>query len=210
MKFKRAAAIGMLATMTIGSGLLTGCGNQNAASSAPEESKAPESSSQVESTPEASVAKDSIIVGVSTDCGEQMNVHLYGYNMTQQNLIFEGLVENTNDGIVPALATSWDVSEDGKTYTFHLREGVKFPDGEPFNAEAVKANFDALEENKERHAWVAFFANYAGCKVVDEYTVEISMTEPYYPILDELAMIRPFRMMSPKSFIDGSTKDGVK
>ena len=66
--------------------------------------------------------------------------------------IFNGLVEKdwTADEafhpIVPALATSWSVSEDGRTYTFKLREGVKFHDGTPFNAEAAHFNFQRMTD----------------------------------------------------------------
>ncbi len=59
--------------------------------------------------------------------------------------IFDGLVYRGPDlKIVPALATSWDELDDGKRIRFHLRENVKFHDGEPFNAEAVKFTFDRL------------------------------------------------------------------
>src|SRR5262245_55070084 len=68
--------------------------------------------------------------------------------------IYEPLVTHdlTQEGtsspaIVPALATSWEVSPDGRVCTFHLRQNVKFHDGTPFNAEAVKVNLDrALDE----------------------------------------------------------------
>jgi peptide/nickel transport system substrate-binding protein len=58
--------------------------------------------------------------------------------------IFEGLVTLSEGGtdIVPGLAEEWEASEDGLEWTFHLREGVTFHDGEPFNAEAVCYNFD--------------------------------------------------------------------
>src|SRR3984893_9797235 len=60
--------------------------------------------------------------------------------------MYEGLL-HYKDGsleVEPGLATSWTVSPDGKTYTFKLREGVKFHDGTPFNAEAVKFNLDRI------------------------------------------------------------------
>ena len=60
------------------------------------------------------------------------------------NQIFEGLVTTEPGGTetIPALAESWEASEDGLEWTFTLREGVTFHDGEPFNAEAVCFNFD--------------------------------------------------------------------
>ena len=159
----------------------------------------------------SSTAKDTLVVGTPNDTGGAINVHITkGYNMEIQNLVFEGLVVNEpGKGIQPCLAESWDVSDDGKEYTFHLRKGVKFTDGEPLDAAAVKANFDAILDNKEALSWIASLENYVDCEVVDESTVKIVLSAPYYPLLEELAMIRPFRMMSPKSFIDGKTKDGV-
>ena len=64
--------------------------------------------------------------------------------MFAQNLIYEPLVRYQADGTVaPCLAESWDVSQDGREYTFKLRRDVRFSDGHPFNAEAVKRNIDA-------------------------------------------------------------------
>src|SRR5215813_15497177 len=72
--------------------------------------------------------------------------------------IYEPLVTHdlTKEGtlspaIVPALATSWEVSPDGRVYTFHLRQNVKFHDGTPFNAEAVKVNLDRALDEKSPH-----------------------------------------------------------
>lgn len=129
--------------------------------------------------------------------------------MLAQALVYEPLVMNTSDGTKPWLAESWDVSDDGTVYTFHLRNDVAFTDGEPFNAEAVKANIDAVQRNRERHAWIVLSNKIVSCDVVDEYTVNLVLSEAYYPTLTELGLTRPYRMMSPKSFIDGETKDGV-
>lgn len=68
--------------------------------------------------------------------------------------VYDGLVRY-KDGtleVEPALATDWTISEDGTEYTFNLREGVTFHDGSPFNAEAVKFNFDRmLDEGHPYH-----------------------------------------------------------
>ena len=73
-------------------------------------------------------------------------------------MLYEGLVEDGGkNGIQPQLATSWNISEDGKTYTFHLREGVKFSDGTDFNADAVCFNL-ARWVNNDRHASLTSYA----------------------------------------------------
>ena len=79
---------------------------------------------------------------------------IYGGEMAAQGMVFEPLVMNSKDGVKPWLAESWDISKDGKVYTFHLRKGVTFSDGTPFTAQAVKMNFDAILDNRLRHAWL--------------------------------------------------------
>ena len=66
-------------------------------------------------------------------------------------MLYETLITLTDEGYKGVLAESWDISPDGTTYTFHIRDGVKFSDGEVCDAYAIKANFDAIIENKERH-----------------------------------------------------------
>ena len=93
----------------------------------------------------------------------------------------------------PSLAESWTISDDGKTYTFKLREGVVFHDGTPFNAEAVKFNFDRmLNEDHPFHdtgpfPLAFFFSAIEKVVAVDETTVEFRLTEPFAPFLSNLA-----------------------
>ncbi|WP_086045816.1 staphylopine-dependent metal ABC transporter substrate-binding lipoprotein CntA [Staphylococcus aureus] len=143
------------------------------------------------------------------DIGD-MNPHVYGGSMSAESMIYEPLVRNTKDGIKPLLAKKWDVSEDGKTYTFHLRDDVKFHDGTPFDADAVKKNIDAVQENKKLHSWLKISTLIDNVKVKDKYTVELNLKEAYQPALAELAMPRPYVFVSPKDFKNGTTKDGVK
>lgn len=145
----------------------------------------------------------------STKDIRDINPHLYSGEMAAQNMVFESLVLNTNDGVKPFLAKSWDISPDGKTYTFHLRDDVKFTDGEPFNAQAVKLNIDAVTENFSRHAWLELVRQIDKVNVIDDFTLELVLKNPYYPTLIELGLTRPFRFISPKAFIEGKTLNGV-
>ncbi|MDE3111330.1 MAG: ABC transporter substrate-binding protein [Chloroflexota bacterium] len=85
--------------------------------------------------------------------------------------IFDSLVEIDAKGtIIPKLAESWDVP-DPKTYVLHLRKGVKFHDGTPFDAEAVKFNMDRFVDPKVKSQHSSELDNLAGVDVVDTYTV---------------------------------------
>ncbi|OKH86357.1 ABC transporter substrate-binding protein [Thalassospira sp. TSL5-1] len=109
--------------------------------------------------------------------------------------MYDGLVRY-KDGtleVEPDLAKSWTISDDGKVYTFKLREGVTFHDGTPFNAEAVKYNFDRmLDEKHPQHdtgpfPLAFFFSAIDKIDVVDDLTVTFTLKEPYAPFLSNLA-----------------------
>ncbi|MBD2868486.1 staphylopine-dependent metal ABC transporter substrate-binding lipoprotein [Paenibacillus arenilitoris] len=139
-----------------------------------------------------------------------MNPHLYPGSMSAQGMIYESLVENTPEGIKPLLAESWDISEDGKVYTFHLRKNVTFHDGEPFNAEAVKLNIETVQRNAAKHSWIKLSTMLDNVAAIDEHTVQLTLKQTYYPTLLELSMTRPYVFLSPKDFLNGETKDGVQ
>ena len=138
-----------------------------------------------------------------------LNPHLYAGEMYAQSILYDTLVSITADGYEGCLAESWDISEDGCTYTFHIRPNVLFSDGEKCDANAILANFNAILENRERHTWLEMMNLLVGVSAPDENTFVIEMSEPYYPMLTELGCIRPFAMISPNCMINGSTKDGV-
>ena len=88
--------------------------------------------------------------------------------------IFETLTKINSDGTVsPLLAESWEVSPDLKTYTFKLKKGVKFQNGEPFNAQAVKFSFERAGSEKSTNKDKRTFASMDSVAVVDDYTVVI-------------------------------------
>ncbi|MCF1504702.1 ABC transporter substrate-binding protein [Afifella sp. H1R] len=109
--------------------------------------------------------------------------------------LYDGLVRTKDCTLEPepALAKSWEVSEDGLTYTFHLREGVSFHDGTPFNAEAVKFNFERmLDEDHPYHdtgpfPLAFFFSSVDEITTPDDMTVVFKLKEPYAPFLSNLA-----------------------
>ena len=162
-----------------------------------------------EEPPSKAEAPRTELAYASTKDIRTINPHLYSGEMAAQNMVFEPLVVNTKEGVKPWLAESWEISPDGKEYTFHLRKDVAFTDGTPFNAEAVKANMDAIVSNLPRHAWLDMVNEIDRNEAVDEYTYKLVLKHPYYPTLVELGLTRPFRFISPKCFIDGETKNGV-
>ncbi len=101
------------------------------------------------------------------------------------NSIFDKLVDLNAEGeIVPMLATEWQVSDDQLTYTFTLREGVKFHDGTDLDAEAVKFNLErGMEEASPRRTELAAVS---AIEVVDPQTLKVTLKEPFAPFLSVL------------------------
>ena len=185
---------------------LTGCGG--AGNAAETTTAAGTETSAAASEAGASEGKEELVFVNYRDIRD-LNPHLYAGEMYAQEMLYETLVNITADGYEGCLAESWDISDDGKTYTFHIRDGVKFSDGEVCDANAIKANFDAIIENKDRHTWLEMMNLLVGVSAPDDKTFVIELSEPYYPLLTELGVTRPFAMISPKAMKDGSTKDGV-
>ncbi|MHA3977520.1 ABC transporter substrate-binding protein [Halovulum sp. GXIMD14794] len=109
--------------------------------------------------------------------------------------VYDGLVRY-KDGtleVEPALATGWEISDDGTEYTFTLREGVTFHDGSAFNADAVVFNFERmLNEDHPYHdtgpfPLAFFFSAVESVEAVDPLTVKFTLNAPYAPFLSNLA-----------------------
>lgn len=103
-------------------------------------------------------------------------------------VLYEGLVRFDEElRFEPALATDWRVSDDGLTWTFHLREGVRFHDGTTFNAEAVKFNLERSIDPEQNPLNRPLWDPLTSVRVVDEYTVQITTNMPFATLLNTLA-----------------------
>ncbi|MFC3499726.1 ABC transporter substrate-binding protein [Micromonospora krabiensis] len=125
---------------------------------------------------------------------------------------FESLLTYDDQGkLVPWLATGWQVSPDGLSYTVALRDGVSFSDGTPFDASAVKANVDKLREPGYAAAVAAVqLRNLKTVDVVDPRTVRFTLTTPDVLILDFLAspqgaQVSPRSLREAKNLKAGGT-----
>ncbi|WP_325343546.1 ABC transporter substrate-binding protein [Xylophilus sp.] len=131
-------------------------------------------------------------------------------------IIYDSLVyQDENGDISPWLATSWDISPDGLTYTFHLRDDVTYSDGTPFNAEAVRLNLEHMRDPKTKSPLAAYYiAPYDHGEVVSEYVFRAHLREAYAPFLGVLAqgwlpMLSPKQIREdPKSIIDHPAGSG--
>ncbi|QOR36164.1 ABC transporter substrate-binding protein [Clostridium sp. 'deep sea'] len=127
----------------------------------------------------------------------------YGINYYLCNF-YETLVNYENGKIVPGLAESWLVSDDGLVYTFNLKQGIKFSDGADFNAEVVKKNLEMIP--KLSGIYVTSFASVPtlikDIKVANNYKIEVHLTTPYYGTLQDFTKLNPFGIMSPNAFTE--------
>ncbi|MEO3992285.1 nickel ABC transporter substrate-binding protein [Pseudocitrobacter cyperus] len=141
-----------------------------------------------------------------------LNPHLYTPNqMFAQSMVYEPLVKYQADGTVkPWLAKSWASSKDGKTWTFTLRDDVKFSNGEAFDAQAAAENFRAVLDNRQRHAWLELVNQIVDVKALNKTELQITLKSAYYPFLQELALPRPFRFIAPSQFKGNETMHGIK
>lgn len=134
-----------------------------------------------------------------------LDTHINTVNITNDlaRHFFEGLVTmNSKLEIQPALASSWDISEDGKTYIFHLRDNVKFHNGKPLTAEDVVASMKrwSTYSNPGRLTF-----GKASWSAVDDKTVKLELPEASYKILFSLgnAYNQPAAVM-PKEIVEAA------
>lgn len=127
-------------------------------------------------------AKDSLTIGIDSDAVALDPLRINDtLTMSILSNVYEPLVRMNNDSeIVPALATKWDISDDGRTYTFTLRTDATFHNGDPITAEDVKYSLDAAVESSYTGPYMNFIDK---VEVVDEETVRVTLQYAYSPFL---------------------------
>ena len=120
--------------------------------------------------------------------------------------IFETLTKVNSDGsVTPLLAESWTISPDAKVYTFKLRKGVKFQNGEPFNAAAVRYSFERAVAKDSVNKDKATFANIAAIDTPDEHTVVLTLKNGNPDLLFQLGQATAV-IVEPKSVATNNTQ----
>src|SRR5690349_17985308 len=151
--------------------------------------------------------KDALVIGLTLEPTGLDPTAKAGAEIAEVVLytILETLTKINSDGsVTPLLAESWEVSPDLRTYTFKLRRGVKFQNGEPFNAQTVKFSFDRAGAEKSTNKDKRTFANMS-TQVVDDSTVVI-INKEIDPDLPFLLGQATAVIVEPKSADSNATK----
>ncbi|WP_419959839.1 ABC transporter substrate-binding protein [Psychrobacillus sp. BM2] len=165
--------------------------------------------SNSDSTTEGNINKDAVLnIAYPTNL-QTLDPHLTTNQSTRDvsRQIFEQLLTlNENYEVVPSLAESYEVSEDGLTYTFHLREGVKFHNGEGLQADDVVASMEKWMLTSTQGK-----ANLAGAKFVevDPLTVELHIEKASLIVPFVLADTAPFPAIVPKESVESASESGL-
>ena len=132
-----------------------------------------------------------------------------GYDITYYlTNFYDTLFEYNSEGeVVGVLAEDWSMSEDGKTYTFQIKQGVKFSDGSDLTAEDVAKSILAVPVNLGQYngSYGRLSTIIEDAVATDEYTVELHLTQPYYNTLRELCLANPFGIVSSEQFNEDLT-----
>jgi peptide/nickel transport system substrate-binding protein len=151
----------------------------------------------------ALLAKEKVLNFALSGNPDTLDPHKTAGTLTFQTLksIYDTLVEaNQREKIVPALAESWSVSADSLTWTFKVRPGVVFHNGEKLTAKDVKATFDRVRDKATASPKAGEFAAIASIETPDDATVVIKLSKPFAPFLGVLAS--GWAAILPKSLID--------
>jgi len=207
MKIKRLAAALLSATLMIS---LAACSGNNETTSNPEFSS------------EQTDVKEAVHLNLAESWGFEFfytiitpAVTSSGYDITYYlTSFYDTLVQYDENGeVVGSLAEDWTVSDDGKIYTFNIKQGVQFSDGSDLTADDVAKSLLAVPVNLGQYngGYGKLSTIIRDTVVIDDYTVELHLTQPYYSTLRDLCLANPFGIVSSEQLNDDLTaKDSFK
>lgn len=127
------------------------------------------------------------------------NGDIFAYNQIYSGLVRSDPTGQTNK-IVPSLAQSWTVSSDGKTYTFHLRPGIKFSNGQPVTANDVAWTLNRFGNPKINSIMAAVAGGFGNAIAVNNSTVRVHLTRPVAAFLYDISIWPAFIL--PKNLVE--------
>lgn len=162
--------------------LAVGCAKTPAT---PQNTNSPADSSQPENSNEPAQAgnddvkyKDTIILATATE-QNYMDGQMNNANDMVLRTVYSSLVmRDSENNIVGDLADHWETSEDGRVWTFYLRQDVKWHNGKQFTSADVKASYDRLLNAENPVRYTSTMSIITGCNVVDDYTIELTTADP--------------------------------
>ena len=127
-----------------------------------------------------------------------------GSPMFVQDWVYEGLVGMQNGKAVPKLAESWEITDDGKNYIFHLRKDVFFSNGKPLTSQIVKENISELIAKREQYGFSDILKKISKIETPDAHTVIFRLDEVCSSLLNELSFTRPLTIHFSESGKEGN------
>lgn len=195
---KKRISLLMVVVMMLGV-VLTACGGGNTTT-------APTTGGST--TTETSDGEKTLIIGYERDA-ETLNHLKTGWYSDALIYMHDRLVSRDYDfAYQPGLATSWDTSEDGLTWTFHLRDDVLFHNGEKLTAKDVKWTLDMIMDPETASPTASDYASFKEVNVIDDKTVEIVLSEPFPNILFVLSNTAS-GIINEKAYVEAGDDYGV-
>ncbi len=182
--------------------VVVGCGTAATPTAEPVPTSAPVGETPAAQPPEATPTEapppEPVVVAQAVDA-LSLDPNVYT-DMETFNIgwhIYDGLISrDKNMQIAPGLAESWETSEDGLTWTFHIRHGVKTHNGADFKAEQIKSSLERMMASPRKQM---FFAAIDSIRVVDDYTLEIVTKAPTPTLTLYLAFVA---FLAPSDYVD--------
>ncbi|APV44457.1 oligopeptide transport system substrate-binding protein [Dehalogenimonas formicexedens] len=205
MNFKKLLAIPLALVLLLG--LIAGCTGNGQTTPPPGSTTAPPGSTTAAPVTTAPASNTVLNLEASEPYTLDPALAAESGSILFVNQIFSGLVKTGTTGVLPDIATGWDISADGKTYTFHLRNDVAFQNGHRLTAADFKYSWERACTLSVGSTTAATYlsdiagaiemltgraTSLSGVKVVDDYTLQVTLVKPASYFIYKLAFVTAF------------------